>query len=211
MTWTAFAILAMFTFGAGKWYFHLKKSVDFVNTNFEITLMEKLYLRILYAEKYTTFGCDCRDDHLTWHSKRSAMRISIIGVIINHTCIFPPLPFLWCLQHIVTRESQPHKLPNMIRKLWTILIFVPSSWLGVWVEPPKDVDSCIGFFQTWGPFGPGAVRIREGFKKGNSIWHLPYMGPEHASREKILSMLIFFIFVHKTVYRIRFQQIKIRS
>ena len=64
MTWTAFAILAMFTFGAGKWYFHLKKSVDFVYTNFEITLMEKLYLRTLYAEKYTTFGCDCRDDHL---------------------------------------------------------------------------------------------------------------------------------------------------
>ena len=33
----------------------------------------------------------------------------------------------------------------------------------------------------------------------------------NASREKILSMVIFFIFVHKNVYRIRFQEIKIRS
>ena len=37
------------------------------------------------------------------------------------------------------------------------------------------------------------------------------MGPEHASREKILSMVIFLIFVHKNVYRIRFQEIKIGS
>ena len=36
------------------------------------------------------------------------------------------------------------------------------------------------------------------------------MGPEHASREKKLAMVIFFIFVHKNVYRIsRFQKIKI--
>ena len=35
------------------------------------------------------------------------------------------------------------------------------------------------------------------------------MGPEHASREKILSMVIFF--VHKNVNRIRFQEIKIGS
>ena len=38
---------------------------------------------------------------------------------------------------------------------------------------------------------------------------IKHMGPEHASREKILSMVIFFIFVHKNVYRIRFQKIKI--
>ena len=37
------------------------------------------------------------------------------------------------------------------------------------------------------------------------------MGPEHASREKILSMVNFLIFVHKNVYRIRFQKIKIVS
>ena len=35
------------------------------------------------------------------------------------------------------------------------------------------------------------------------------MGQEHASREKKCSMVIFFIFVHKNVYRIRFQKIKI--
>ena len=36
------------------------------------------------------------------------------------------------------------------------------------------------------------------------------MGREHASREKKLSMVNFLIFVHKNVYRIRFQKIKIR-
>ena len=35
------------------------------------------------------------------------------------------------------------------------------------------------------------------------------MGREHASREKKCTMVIFFIFVHKNVYRIRFQKIKI--
>ena len=35
------------------------------------------------------------------------------------------------------------------------------------------------------------------------------MGLKHASREKKLSMVIFLIFVHKNVYRIRFQKIKI--
>ena len=35
------------------------------------------------------------------------------------------------------------------------------------------------------------------------------MGPEHASREKN-PMVTFLIFVHKNVYRIRFQEIKIR-
>ena len=35
------------------------------------------------------------------------------------------------------------------------------------------------------------------------------MGPERASREKKLPMVIFLIFVHKNVYRIRFQKIKI--
>ena len=35
-----------------------------------------------------------------------------------------------------------------------------------------------------------------------------HMGPEHASREKISSMVIFLIFVHKNVCRIRFQEIK---
>ena len=35
------------------------------------------------------------------------------------------------------------------------------------------------------------------------------MGREHASREKKLPIVIFFIFVHKNVYRIRFQKIKI--
>ena len=37
-----------------------------------------------------------------------------------------------------------------------------------------------------------------------------HMGREHASREKKLTMVDFFIFVHKNVYRIRFQEIKIR-
>ena len=36
------------------------------------------------------------------------------------------------------------------------------------------------------------------------------MGREHASREKKLPMVNFLIFVHKNVYRIRFQEIKIR-
>ena len=36
-----------------------------------------------------------------------------------------------------------------------------------------------------------------------------HMGREHASREKKLSMVNFLIFVHKNVYRIRFQKIKI--
>merc|ERR1712214_252137 len=35
------------------------------------------------------------------------------------------------------------------------------------------------------------------------------MGLKHASREKKCSMVISFIFVHKNVYRIRFQKIKI--
>ena len=37
-----------------------------------------------------------------------------------------------------------------------------------------------------------------------------HIGPQHASREKKLPMVIFLIFVHKNVYRIRFQKIKIR-
>ena len=36
------------------------------------------------------------------------------------------------------------------------------------------------------------------------------MGREHASREKKLTTVNFLIFVHKNVYRIRFQEIKIR-
>ena len=36
------------------------------------------------------------------------------------------------------------------------------------------------------------------------------MGREHASREKKLPMVNFLIFVHKNVYRFRFQEIKIR-
>ena len=40
--------------------------------------------------------------------------------------------------------------------------------------------------------------------------HFVHMGPEHASREKKLSMVNFLIFVHKNVYRIGFQEIKIR-
>ena len=35
------------------------------------------------------------------------------------------------------------------------------------------------------------------------------MGLKHASREKKCTMVIFLIFVHKNVYRIRFQKIKI--
>ena len=35
------------------------------------------------------------------------------------------------------------------------------------------------------------------------------MGLEHASREKKLPMVIFLIFVHKNVHRIRFKEIKI--
>ena len=37
-----------------------------------------------------------------------------------------------------------------------------------------------------------------------------HMGPEHASREKKLSMVNFLIFVQKNVSKIRFQEIKIR-
>ena len=37
-----------------------------------------------------------------------------------------------------------------------------------------------------------------------------HMGPEHASREKKLSMVNFLIFVQKNVSTIRFQEIKIR-
>ena len=39
---------------------------------------------------------------------------------------------------------------------------------------------------------------------------LEHMGREHASREKKLPMVIFLIFVHKNVYIIRVQKIKIR-
>ena len=38
-----------------------------------------------------------------------------------------------------------------------------------------------------------------------------HIGPEHASGEKILSMVNILIFVHKNVYRIIFQEIKIGS
>ena len=47
--------------------------------------------------------------------------------------------------------------------------------------------------------------------------HLPpiiviaHMGPENASREKNIIYDIFFIFMQKNVYRIRFQEIKIGS
>ena len=37
-----------------------------------------------------------------------------------------------------------------------------------------------------------------------------HMGPEHASREKKLTMVNFLIFVQKNVSTIRFQEIKIR-
>ena len=36
------------------------------------------------------------------------------------------------------------------------------------------------------------------------------MGLKHASRGKKIPMVIFLIFLHKNVYRIRFQEIKIR-
>ena len=38
----------------------------------------------------------------------------------------------------------------MIRKLWTILIFVPSSWLGVWVDPPKMLTHALAFSRSEG-------------------------------------------------------------
>ena len=41
-------------------------------------------------------------------------------------------------------------------------------------------------------------------------YYTVHMGPKHASREKILFMVNFLIFVQKNVYRIRFQEIKIR-
>ena len=41
------------------------------------------------------------------------------------------------------------------------------------------------------------------------LWTSFHMGLKHASREKKLSMVNFLIFVHKNVYRIRFQKIKI--
>ena len=43
-----------------------------------------------------------------------------------------------------------------------------------------------------------------------NVLTLLHMGPEHASREKNLSMVIFLIFLLKNVSRIRFQEIKIR-
>ena len=53
--------------------------------------------------------------------------------------------------------------------------------------------------------GRGAMPIyTDTFQKG-----LPHMGREHASREKKCTLVIFLIFVHKNVYRIRFQKIKI--
>ena len=42
------------------------------------------------------------------------------------------------------------------------------------------------------------------------LYKFRHMGPEHASREKKLPMVNFFIFVQKNVSRIRFQEIKIR-
>ena len=51
-----------------------------------------------------------------------------------------------------------------------------------------------------------------GTEKSSSLKSWPsrnHMGLEHASREKKLPMVIFSIFVHKNVYRIRFQEIKI--
>ena len=45
--------------------FSSQKSVDFVYTTSEITLKKEQYFRILFAEKYTTTGCDGCDYHLT--------------------------------------------------------------------------------------------------------------------------------------------------
>ena len=41
--------------------------------------------------------------------------------------------------------------------------------------------------------------------------HFQHMGPEHASREKKLTIVNFLIFVQKNVSTIRFQEIKIRQ
>ena len=49
-----------------------------------------------------------------------------------------------------------------------------------------------------------------GFFKYFSIIAQVHMGPEHASREKKLTMVNFLIFVQKNVSTIRFQEIKIR-
>ena len=46
-------------------------------------------------------------------------------------------------------------------------------------------------------------------EKSAYVYISTHMGPKHASREKILSMVIFLIFVQKNVYRNRFQEAKI--
>ena len=52
--------------------------------------------------------------------------------------------------------------------------------------------------------------IRICFSEKSAYVHIStHMGPKHASREKILSMVIFLIFVQKNVYRNRFQEAKI--
>ena len=52
--------------------------------------------------------------------------------------------------------------------------------------------------------------IRICFSEKSAYVHIStHMGPKHASKEKILSMVIFLIFVQKNVYRNRFQEAKI--
>ena len=59
---------------------------------------------------------------------------------------------------------------------------------------------------------PGKMKMKKWNDKNFTVKEVgkeKHIGPEHASGEKMLSMVNILIFVHKNAYRIRFQEIKI--
>ena len=73
-----------------------------------------------------------------------------------------------------------------------------------------------GLTLIWGCFTPDYLFLLlplHFYKYANrpfaAVQPMDHMGLKHASREKKLPMVNFLIFVHKNVYRIRFQKIKL--
>ena len=78
-----------------------------------------------------------------------------------------------------------------------------------WARSTLGVQIISNSNQSRGPKGPDNKSTPDALGE-EELCHGVHMGREHASREKKLPMVIFFIFVHENVYRIRFQEIKIR-
>ena len=84
---------------------------------------------------------------------------------------------------------------------WTVKTVKASAVLKYhqrWTPQPKS--------RNWDP-----IKAFSFMKSECCGWSERTHGPEHTSREKLWAMVIFFIFVHKNVYRIRLQKIKIGS